>query len=177
MPDQGPSRLNDIALHQLRRQTPDPNVTFMGGLMATDVPMQDGERTFHPQIGVWIARHSVLPDQPQVRAVSLVDPTTTEDALLEALVEAILPSTNANLAPLMPSRIEVADEATAQMLRKALSGVSVTIAVAVDMTLIETLATRRAGQDRGDIGEPVSEAARGAERLGLGHVAGRAPRR
>lgn len=148
MPDQGPSRLNDIALHQMKRQTPDPNITFIGGLVETEVAMQDGERSFVPQLGLWIARHSVLPDQPQVRAVSLVDPATSENALLNALVEAIIPSTNPNLAPMMPGRIEVADAATAQQLRQALTGLRVEIAVAQDMTIIDSLATNLASDLR-----------------------------
>ena len=148
MPDQGPSRLNDIALHQLKRLEPDPNITFIGGLVATEVPMQDGERTFAPQIGLWIARHSVLPDQPQVRAVSLIDPSTGENGLLNALVEAILPTTNPNLIAMMPGHIQVADAATVQHLRAALDGVNVEFAVAQDMTIIETLATNLAGDLR-----------------------------
>ena len=148
MPDQGPSRLNDIALHQLKRLEPDPNITFIGGLVATEVPMQDGERTFAPQIGLWIARHSVLPDQPQVRAVSLIDPSAGEDALLNALVEAIIPTTNPNLIAMMPGRIQVADAATVQHLRTALDGVNVEFTVAQDMTIIETLATNLASDLR-----------------------------
>jgi hypothetical protein len=139
MPDQSHSRLNDITLHQLKRQPTDPNITFLGGIVPMQVEMQDGGRMFQPQIAIWIARHSVVPDQPQVRAVMLI--TQPDDAaLLNALVEAILPNANPNMAPMMPGRIEVADATIARALRTALEDVPVEIAVAQDMTIIETLA-------------------------------------
>jgi hypothetical protein len=147
MPDQSHSRLNDITLHQLKRQPSDPNITFLGGIVPMQVEMQEGERTFQPQIAIWIARHSVVPDQPQARAVMLI--TQPDDAaLLNALVEAILPSANPSMAPMMPGRIEVADAAIARSLRNALEGVNVEFGVAQDMTIIETLATTLASDLR-----------------------------
>ncbi len=147
MPDQSHSRLNDITLHQLKRQASDPNITFLGGIVPMQVAMQDGDRTVQPQIAIWIARHSVVPDQPQARAVMLI--TQPDDtALLNALIEAILPSANPNMAPMMPGRIEVADAATALALRTALDGVQTEFGVAQDMTIIETLATTLASDLR-----------------------------
>jgi|GEM_PF-3161271 len=138
-------RLNDIALHQIRRQPIDPHVTFIGGRTGTRVPVQDGERTIQPDLVIWIARHSVVPDQPQPRSVSLVEPQDSEDALINALVDAILPAAESHLAPLMPGRIEVADAATATMLREALAGIAVEVAVSEDMTFLETLTSGLVG--------------------------------
>jgi hypothetical protein len=146
MPEERP--LDDITLHQLKRQPSDPNITFLGGIVPTQVEMNDGERTVEPLIAVWIARHSVVPDQPQVRAVMLATPPDEGDALVRALVEAILPQATPNLPPMMPGRIEVADAATARSLRTALTGLKVEIGVAQDMTIIDTLATNLASDLR-----------------------------
>ncbi len=139
MPD-AESRLNDIALHQIKRQTTDANVTFIGGVVATGMEVEDDGRTFQPTLSLWIARHSVIPDQPQVRSISVADPEHAAIALLNGLVESILPQSNPNLSPLLPGRIEVADDATVALLRDALKGVNTEIVVAADMGLIQTLA-------------------------------------
>ena len=134
------SGLNDIALHQIKRQTTDANVTFIGGIVSTGMDVVDGGRTFQPTLSLWIARHSVIPDQPQVRSIGVADPERASVALLRGLVESILPQANPNLAPLLPGRIEVADDATVMLLRAALKGVNTQIVVAEDMGLIQTLA-------------------------------------
>ncbi|MBA3826828.1 MAG: hypothetical protein H0X24_23400 [Ktedonobacterales bacterium] len=139
MPDPD-SRLNDIALHQIKRQTTDANVTFIGGVVSTGMDVVDDGRTFQPTLSLWIARHSVIPDQPQVRSIGVADPAHASVALLNGLVESILPQSNPNLSPLLPGRIEVADDATVALLREALKGVNTEIVVAQDMGLIQTLA-------------------------------------
>ncbi len=141
MPEKPPPKLNDITLHQLKRHPSDPNITFLGGITATQVEMQTEDQTIQPHLAIWIARHSVVPDQPQVRSVMLITQPGEDEALLNSLVEAMLPNVNPSLSPMVPGHIEVADEAAAEMLRNALKGIDIKIGVAQDMTLINTLAT------------------------------------
>lgn len=148
MPENGPIRLNDIALHQIKRLPVDPNITFIGGLASLDLPLPDGEAGAPPHLVVWIARHSVLPDQPQPRAATVADQGDAYEAILNTLVEAIIPTVNQSLAPMLPGRIEVADAMTATILHEALEGLSVEVAVAEDMTLVEALAAGLIGDLR-----------------------------
>jgi len=138
---EGPIHLNDIALHQLKRQTPDTNITFIGGIVPTDIPLPgEHDQTANPKLILWIARHSVVPDQLRPRAVLLMQEGDEKQVLLNALVEAIIPTDNESLAPMMPGRIEVADKKSVQYFRNALAGIPIEIVVAPDMSLVTEIA-------------------------------------
>jgi hypothetical protein len=137
----GPNRLNDIALHQIRRQQQDPNIAFIGGRFPTSVQNPDGNND-EAYLILWIARHDVLPDQPQPRALTLAPVDESAEAILGTLVEAILPSPESPLAPMMPNRIFVSDPEMVRIVRTGLRGVNVNIKVAdeEDVALLHALA-------------------------------------
>ncbi len=140
MPDQSRRRLNDLAMHQLRRQAADPNITFIGGRSQTQVQVHENGHPRSKHLVLWIAQHAVVPSELRVRSAMLVEPESALDALLNGLVEAILPTISESLAPMMPGRIEVGDSDTADMLRAELMGLPIEIAVSSDTTLIDAMA-------------------------------------
>ncbi len=146
--DHDSTRINDIALHQIKRQPVDHDITFIGKRASTHATVEEDGRTLEPELVVWIARHSVVPDQPQPRAIALTDPDMGDAALVNALIEAILPAAESPLTPMMPGRIEVSDEPTVRMLRQALEGIDIEVTVADDMTLVDSLIATVAGDVR-----------------------------
>src|SRR5271165_2089797 len=130
MPEKRPAKryLNDIALQQMKRLHSDPNVTFVGLRTDASVTIGEEDEKEGAQLIVWIARHSVLPGQPQPRALSLVDAVAPLETIVDTFVDAVLPEENKNLAPILPGRVEVADDATAKLLRTALAPLKIEVA-------------------------------------------------
>lgn len=144
MPEKRPAKryLNDIALQQMKRLHSDPNVTFVGLRTDASVTIGEEDEKEGAQLIVWIARHSVLPGQPQPRALSLIDADAPLEAIVDTFVDAVLPEENKNLAPILPGHVEVADEATVKLLRTALAPLKIEVALANDLGLLDTIARR-----------------------------------
>ena len=124
MANKGDGRIDDGLMQQLKRQRIDPNVTFIGR-RETAGKLGDGT----PDVIVWIARHSVLPDKPQVRSVTLIDDQAPGDLMVHTFVEAALPASEKNLAPIVPGQVEVSDPEVARLLQSALRPLDLQVAV------------------------------------------------
>lgn len=142
MAHKGEGRINDIAMQQLKRQRVDPNVTFIGRRTPAGRLGEEATSDPEPHLIVWIARHSVLPDKPQIRSVTLIDGDAPRDALLETFVDAVLPDPEKSLAPILPGRIEVPDQASLKLLRSALAPLAVEVAQASETHDLDQLVDR-----------------------------------
>ncbi len=140
----GDGRISDSVMQQLKRQRVDPNVTFIGrrtdaGVIGGTGQVASQSANLASDMIVWIARHSVLPDKPQIRSVTLVDGDSARDAMLDTFIDAVLPDTEKNLAPILPGRVEVTDQTSLQILRTALTPLAVEVVLAkstADLDLI-----------------------------------------
>ncbi len=131
--------LNDLALHQIRHLEPDPNITFLGGAVTASVQVQENEPPRDVRVVVWIARHSVFPDDMVPRAMAVVPPDRELDALVEGLGESILGPPESPFGAMMPGTISVVDLTTAEIVRRALPDVVVDVTIMPDAHILEEM--------------------------------------
>lgn len=165
MADQPAEFSRERALRQLRQMTPDPDVTYVGRASPSGVVFRHGAEDSTLTLILWIARHAVLPGQPQARGLLLLKPDAPPDAIVASFIEAVLPDPAKNLAPILPGRVEVTDEASARLLREALRGLGTTVAVVRDVPLFNLAAFKiLSSLHTSDIPLPLWEASVGAMR-------------